>query len=154
MRKTYKCGFSHCMCNEPLTDDNAFIFNKRRWHKQCYHIKETVEKIREYYLSHIDRQVTMSFLNSVLNSILYEKKVDADYLLFALQYAWETGKEIKAPAYLHYLADDNRIKRLYKTTHMPTDKQRNVSIDTEFDYDDKEGIPLHTKSFSDIIKKE
>ena len=152
--KTYKCGFAHCACAEPLTDNNSVMVGKRHWHKQCFHIQETVGEIRKYYLSHFDRQAPMSYLNSVINNILYEKKVDADYLLFAMKYAYETDKKINAPASLHFLASDKRIQRLYKITYTSPETKKKVSIDTEFDYTDKEGIPLHTKSFSDILRKE
>lgn len=152
--KTYKCGFSHCSCEEPLTDDNAVLVGKRRWHKECIHAKDTADAIRKYYLSHIDRQVTMAFLNSVLSDVLYKKKVNADYLLFALKFAYETNKPVKSPAYLHYLADDKRIQRLYKTTMVSYDKQRQVTIDTEFDYSEQETPPLKKKSFANILRKE
>lgn len=151
--KTYKCGFAHCMCDEPLTDDNCIIQGSRRWHKKCFQAKETAEEIRKYYRANISSQVTMSFLNSVLNDVLYKKKVDAEYLLFALKYAYETNKEIKSPVYLHYLADDKRIQRLYKTTHSSPERNKKVSIDTEFDFSDKETVPMKTQSFSDILRK-
>lgn len=153
--KTYKCGFQHCNCEEPLTEENGIPVGKRYWHKECYHIKETADKIRKYYVSHISSQVTMAFLNSVISDILYKKKVNADYLLFALKYAYETNKSIKSPAYLHYIADDKRIQKLYNTTMVDHTKKRTVSIDTEFDYSDHDEVPATKRhTFADILRKE
>lgn len=56
----------------------------------------------------------MKQLVSVINAIVFNKNIEAEYLFFALSYALSNKIPIRSPYGLHYLIDNNKIKSTWK----------------------------------------
>ena len=125
MKKTkiYKCSFRHCQHEScVISQDDAVMINKRYYHEDCAKNYTNIEEINKLYYEKISNTVVMPQLVNVINNIIFKKKVDSSYLLFALKYSINTKKTINYPQGLHYIIDDYRIKEAWKKK-----QSRNVS---------------------------
>lgn len=113
--KTYKCGFRHCQHEScEVSQDEAVKIKNRYYHEDCAKIYSNIEEIKTLYYEKISNTVVMPQLMSVINNIIFKKKVDSDYFLFAVKYAINTKRKIKYPQGLHYVIDDYCIKDAWK----------------------------------------
>lgn len=126
--KTFKCAFSHCMCNGGIvTEDEAVKVNSRYWHKDCYEIRSLMDEVEELYLSYVSSVVPIRFLKRIINDIVFGKKLmnekvpkqqsdlaAARYLNFCMHYAVNHNHRISAPPGLYYLIANERIKKAYE----------------------------------------
>lgn len=117
--KMYKCMYSHCSHPEDkLKSGEGITIGNRHFHTECMEESNTVKEIRKYYCENISDTVVLSFLNKVINAIVYDKKVSADFLFFALRYAVTHHVRVNSPAGLHYLIDNRKIKDEYAKNRM------------------------------------
>lgn len=117
--KMYKCGFRHCQhesCEVPQGE--AVKIGNRYYHEDCAKIYKNIEEIKKMYYEKISNTVVMPQLVSVINNIIFKKKVDSDYFLFAVDYAINIKKKINYPQGLHYIVDDYRIKDAWHKKQM------------------------------------
>lgn len=113
--KVYKCGFCHCQHEScEISQDEAVKIRNRYFHKDCAETYNNIEEIKRLYYEKISNTVVMPQLLSVVNNIIFKKKIDSNYLLFALKYAINTKRTINYPQGLHYLIDDYKIKAAWK----------------------------------------
>jgi hypothetical protein len=108
--KTYKCGFKHCLHENDVSQDEAIKIGNRYMHEDCAVISNNITKIRDIYYEKISNTVVVKQLVSVINALIFTKKIDSSYLLFAINFALTSNILIKSPYGLHYLADNQRIK--------------------------------------------
>lgn len=113
--KTYKCGFRHCQHEScEVSQDEAVKIKNRYYHEDCAKIYSNIEEIKKLYYEKISNTVVMPQLMSVINNIIFKKKVDSNYFVFAVKYAINTKRKINYPQALHYIIDDYRIKDAWK----------------------------------------
>ena len=165
--KIVKCRYPKCSKLHESTDlpkDKAVAAGgSRYYHPDCYHIMQTVNKIRDLFIKNIDSTLTgkqIGTLVSTINNIIFDKKVDVEYLKFALEYFIKNkpGKLNYAPG-LHYIIKDKDVINSWK-------KYNEQKIRQEFKElrnDDNEEIteldlsnsfvykPQSSKSFADIL---
>lgn len=158
MPKTYKCNYNHCSCDDELTDENRVVIGNRSYHKKCAEIKELIIKIRDYYIENVSNTVVVSQLVNAINNIVFTKEVEAEYLMFCLENAVKSGKQIKSPYYLHYLVDNNKNKSEYKSKSKVKENiisKVKAEITTEFNFDSApEPIKVEEYSgFEKILKR-
>ena len=112
--KTYKCSFKHCQHEScEISQDEAVIVGSRYMHKDCSKINTDISDIRDLYYEKISKTVVWSQLVSVINNIIFTKKVNSGFLLFALKHCISAKMPIKSPYGLHYIIDNQRIKELW-----------------------------------------
>lgn len=150
--KQYKCSYAHCKRKEERLSVDSPILNGRHYHSECLKEKESIEKIRNLYIEQVSQTVVMSLLNKTINNIIFQKKVSADFLYFALNWAIKNHKRINSPLYLHYLIDNKAIKDAYTANISKSVYQQTKTINTVSDtvFNIKPVKPK--KSFNDILK--
>lgn len=144
--KQYKCAFGHCAHDGgKVNQDEAVRIGTRYWHKDCYEISELVKEIREDYLNNFSSTVVVSFLNKVINEIIFGKKLEnkkvskaqsnleaARYLSFAVKYAISNSIPITHVPGLYYLIDNTRVKKAYeKQNELKTQKEMREAMKNE-----------------------
>lgn len=136
---TYKCAYQHCPFGGQVDKDEAVSYKRRHYHKKCFQDVVNKEKIREYYLENINKTEILSKLNGVISNIIDVKKVDSEFLLFAIQYAVRNSIQIHTPMGLHYLVNNYKIKEAWKKEQAK--KIKKISFDdietvdnVKFDY--------------------
>lgn len=154
--KKYKCGYSHC--NHPddlISAGDGTTVGKRHYHNDCFKQSETIKEIRGYYLNNISDTVVMSLLNKVINVIIFEKNVSAEYLLYCLKYAVANKIRINSPLGMYYLIDNKRIKEAHTANKAcEIKKEIKVSCDDDFDFSavQPKNNQYKHKSFADILR--
>lgn len=115
-KQVYKCGFKHCQHEScEVLQDEAVKVGGRYMHKDCAKISNNMTKVRDIYYEEISKTVVVKQLVSVINNLVLKKNVDSSYLLFALNHAISAKIPIKSPYGLHYLIDNQNIKKLWNT---------------------------------------
>jgi len=109
--KVYKCAFKHCKHkNQDVLELDAEKVGNRYMHKDCAKTSLNINKVKDLYYEKISKTVVMKQLVSVINAIVFNKNIDAEYLFFALSYAISNKIPIRSPYGLHYLIDNKNIK--------------------------------------------
>lgn len=147
--KEYICGYKHCLHpQQKITQSDAIKVGNRYYHKECNEIKTNIEKIRDLYFYNVSKTVVMSQLIKVINTIVFDKKVDSNYFLFALNYAIANKITIKSPYTLHYIIDNSHIKKQW------TEKQNKRTLqDIKFDLSNISPQTHPSSSFSIKTKR-
>lgn len=147
--KQYKCGYNHCVHeNGTVTDEEAVLIGKRRWHRDCYELKGLIEEIEENYVEHISRSVPVAYLRKIVNDIIFGKKLENSqvekwksnleagrYLSFCLKFAIENGIPLTHPPGLYYLIDNARVKKAYQ-------KEQELKVQKEIKESMKEDVEV------------
>ena len=134
------------------------------YHPDCYHTMQTVNEIRDLFVKEIDPTLTgkqIGALVSIINNIIFEKKVSVDFLKFAVQYfiKYKPGS-LKYPPGLNYIIQDNAVKKAWKTNQTNKSqeeirtKQKLILDEFQFDLPDMSKLeykPKPARSFADIL---
>lgn len=124
------------------------------YHKECLDEWNYIKEIKKVYYEKISKAVVQSILGKVINDIIYGKNIDAEYLLYALNYAINHNYKLNSPYGLHYIIDDYKIKNQWKLDQSKKilEHKKNIEIinteDIPFYYN-----PSKQKGFNDIIKE-
>jgi hypothetical protein len=112
--KTYVCGYKHCQIHEKIPASEAVNVGNRKYHKECSETREKINEIRDLYIDNIDKSVTIPELVGVINRIIFDKKFDVEYMLFAMKNVIRRKLRIKSPYTLYYVADNKQIIKLWE----------------------------------------
>ncbi len=111
-----KCRYSRCIFGggdiEPGKE--VEVSKGRYMHSECARYNATIKEIVRLYSESIDRTVVFSELQNVINKIVFDKKVDPDFLLFAIKKAILNKTKIRAPYGLYYLVNDKDMIDTWK----------------------------------------
>lgn len=123
------CSYANCPYLDKMVDiesENAIRIGTRYKHKTCDEISNNCIKIRDTYVNNVSNSVVMAQLCGVIKNLVFKKLRDDDlspeksalkaseYLLFALNYAINNHMRIRNPLSLHYLIDNQRVKKAWE----------------------------------------
>lgn len=151
--KLVKCRYTHCKHpGEDLPMGQMVKSGKSSYyHPDCLDEKDTIAKIVDYYINNVDNRVTVAQLRSVINNIVFKKRVPAKELLFDLIYVHKSGRKINSPCTLHYIITNKKVQNEYKKyldSKASTHKSTNVPVKEEVVFKSKENKTL---GFDDIF---
>lgn len=109
-----KCGYNHCLYDGEVSKEEAVKHGSRYYHKKCLEQMQTKKEIRELYLEKVNPTEVVAMLNKVINTIIDVKKVDGNFLLYALKYAINSNFVFHSPAGLYYIINNYKIKEEFK----------------------------------------
>lgn len=113
MAKTYKCAYAHCKHDTKDIDpkNGSFVqYSSRYWHEDCLRESLAIREIIDVFYTKINEKVVMSQLRSVINNLVYNKKNDAEYILYGLNYYIDHGIPINYPQGLYYVAQSKEVQ--------------------------------------------
>lgn len=114
--KSYVCGYKHCLHKgEKVLESEAIVVNKKRYHKDCLQISETIKLIKDTYIEKINDKENPVVILSVVNNLVFKKGVDADFLLFALEDIARRKVDVKSPYTMHYFDKNMILKEKWRT---------------------------------------
>lgn len=137
--KTYKCAFKHCKHQSQVLQENEAVkVGNRYMHEDCARTSENMIKVRDVYYERISQEVVMKILVRVIQNIVLEKGIDAEYLVFAIEYAADNKIPIRSPYGLYYLVDNYKVKEAWKNkniekrvSEIKKEAEQNVIIDPQ-----------------------
>jgi len=112
--REYKCWNKRCAHGGKVTDNIAVKVGSKRYHKDCKMDIDNLKKVRELYIEFVDPAVVHMQLNKVINTLIEDKKVDSEFLLFVIEFIIEKDIEVNVPFSLYYKVTDYKIKKAYK----------------------------------------
>lgn len=114
--KIVKCRFSHCSHeSKELNIEDAVKSGKSSYyHKDCYEVKENIAKIADTFLKRVNANTPYAVLIRTINNIVFDKQVDSNFLLFALEYHLAHNKPLRYPQGLHYVISNDETIKAYE----------------------------------------
>ena len=145
------CKYSHCLHdNREIEKRKAIRVGNSYYHSDCFKTKEDIKEIVNLFKVHINANPVYAQLQSVINNIIFVKKIQSDFLLFGLRYYIEHKIPLNYPQGLYYVIQNKDVTNAYNKTKAKEIK-KSVEIteqtETEFKF-----VPTKNKGFSDIIK--
>ena len=145
------CKYSHCLHdNREIEKRKAIRVGNSYYHSDCFKTKEDIKEIVNLFKAHINANPVYAQLQSVINNIIFVKKIQSDFLLFGLRYYIEHKIPLNYPQGLYYVIQNKDVTNAYNKTKAKEIK-KSVEIteqtETEFKF-----VPTKNKGFSDIIK--
>lgn len=158
-----KCQFSKCSLLHDTTDVNIDVAVKDGrlyYHPDCYKIKTTVAKTKEYFVENINPLLTMqqqTSLYTVLYDLIFKKNQDPDYLYYCVWYmhTYRPGK-LNFPAGLYYVIQNRDIITAWNKLKLrkQKDEQEKEKVLEPMQFDATETFHYEiqkTKGFTDIL---
>lgn len=109
--KSYVCGYKHCLHKgEKVLENEAIMIGKKRYHKDCLKTSEIIKIIKDTYLERMNDKENPITILSVVNTLVFKKGVQAEYILFCLEEMCNKGVKFKAPYTMHYF-DKNLVMK-------------------------------------------
>jgi len=122
-----KCRYAHCKHDgEKIRRDEAIKVGAAYYHPDCYAEKEKLHEIEKYYIEHFDMSPIMSMLRKTINNIIFTKKMDPDYVIYAMKYAKTNHIPVRNPAGLYYITKDWKIETEWEK-HLEKKNQAKVA---------------------------
>ena len=145
------CKYSHCLHdNREIEKRKAIRVGNSYYHSDCFKTKEDIKEIVNLFKAHINANPVYAQLQSVINNIIFVKKIQSDFLLFGLRYYIEHKIPLNYPQGLYYVIQNKDVTNAYNKTKAKEIK-KSVEIteqtETEFKF-----VSTKNKGFSDIIK--
>ena len=154
-KKTVKCRSKYCRHRtRTLMRTKAVQVGNAYYHADCYRDLQNCKAIIDLFRERVDPYVTMALLRKVVDTLVYEKNVCSDYLLFALRYCVSHDVNLKHPQGLYLIVQDPTIQREY--LRKEDEKKRKLFRNMLMDDDNSESFdhkPERPMSFEDIITR-
>lgn len=88
------------------------------YHPDCWHTMQTVSKIRDTFVKEVNPMLTgpqIGQLVSIVNNMIFSKKIDVDYILFSLQWfiKYKPGA-LKFPGGISYIVQNRDVEAAWK----------------------------------------
>ena len=145
------CKYSHCLHdNREIEKRKAIRVGNSYYHSDCFKTKEDIKEIVNLFKAHINANPVYAQLQSVINNIIFVKKVQSDFLLFGLRYYIEHKIPLNYPQGLYYVIQNKDVANAYnkaKTKEIKKSVEITEQAETEFKF-----VPTKNKGFADIIK--
>ena len=145
------CKYSHCLHdNREIEKRKAIRVGNSYYHSDCFKTKEDIKEIVNLFKAHINANPVYAQLHSVINNIIFVKKVQSDFLLFGLRYYIEHKIPLNYPQGLYYVIQNKDVANAYnkaKTKEIKKSVEITDQAETQFKF-----VPTKNKGFADIIK--
>ena len=145
------CNYSHCLhSNREIEKEKAVRVGNSYYHSDCFKTKEDIKEVVNLFKTYINPNPVYTQLQSVINNIIFVKKVQSDFLLFGLRYYIEHKIPLNYPQGLYYVIQNKDVANAYnkaKTKEIKKSVEITEQAETEFKF-----VPTKNKGFADIIK--
>ena len=111
-----KCGYSKCKHDGIVnTDsDDCVEENGKYYHRDCLREKNAIAEIIDFWYREIDEDVVFNQLRRVIDQLVYQRGMDASYILFAIK---KRAKFLNYPSGIYYAVGDKRLKADWRILH-------------------------------------
>ena len=111
-----KCGYKKCKHDGIVnTDsDDCVEENGKYYHRDCLREKNAIAEIIDFWYREIDEDVVFNQLRRVIDQLVYQRRMDASYILFAIK---KKAKFLNYPSGIYYAVGDKRLKADWRILH-------------------------------------
>lgn len=159
--KMVKCKYPQCSklhSSKILPKKEAIKGNNGSYyHADCYHYTRTITEVKDLFYKKLNPVMTgkqVSELMSTINNIVFDKKVDVDFLRFALEYyiKHQLGN-INYPHGLHYIIQNrtiisqwNHFNKIETEKEVKEQMKKLIAEEEERDLSTDQGLELNNNS--------
>lgn len=146
-----KCRSTHCLhdTKELLKEDAVNPKKGLFYHQDCYRTQEEIKEIIDLFSKQINPNVVYSQLRHVINTIVYDRRIGSDLLLFGLKYYIQNKIPLNYPMGLYYVVQNKKMIDAFHK-YKANQVSRKIEI-TEDKIDAFQRIPAKTNGFADIL---
>ena len=120
------------------------------YHKDCYQTQEEIKEIIDLFSKKINPNVVYSQLRHVINTIVYDRKIGSDLLLFGLKYYIRNKISLNYPLGLYYVVQNKKMIDAFNK-YKANQISRKIEL-TEDDHTEFQHIPAKINGFADILQ--
>lgn len=149
-----RCNFPSCQHKTRYLDPKEALrdSNGNYYHKDCYKSQEDIKQIIALFKKSINKNVVVSQLQDVINTIAFKKGLGTDVILFGLRYYIKNEIPLHYPKGLYYVIQNKDMMQAYHEA-----KDRNAIKGHKIEIKDATHTtfthkPIKQKRFSDILK--
>ena len=108
-----KCRYSRCPYGGEVVKEEAVKDGKQYYHPDC---KQKVEMRKEMVqlVTEINPNIVQSELGRTLNTLLYNRELSFDYVLYAFKYAKHAGIALYNAGSIYKLMNNPRYVKAYQ----------------------------------------
>lgn len=109
------CSFSHCQHEGKIINaGEEFVeIKKKYYHSDCRKIMDDIKRIKAMYSDYVGIDKTnFAILSKTINNLIFDKKYETDYIIFALGRHIQERKFLRYPAGLYHIVENI----MYKTS--------------------------------------
>lgn len=153
MKKTVKCKYIHCRHeSKDIDKEKAVLVGKSSYyHKDCLMEKENIEEIMKLFQERINKNVVFSQLRRTINSIIYDKDISSEFLLFGLKYYISHKIPLNYPGGLYYVIQNKDVLKAYTARRNNFKSKSAISENNTVAETDFKFKPKKKKTFSDLL---
>ena len=131
-KNTVICRYKYCKhdSKDILREEAKSSGNSRYYHSDCFKEMKEKEEIKRLFVEKISRNVPIPQLVKIINTIVHNKNISSEYLLFGLQYYIDNHKTLRYPAGLYYVIADKDVETEYN-------KLKNRDVKCKFDIEEE-----------------
>ena len=140
-----KCAYSHCKHKQDpvhVGSDDCVEENGKYYHPDCLREKNDIAEIIDFWYKEIDKDVVFNQLRRVIDQLVYNRGVDAGFILYAIK---KKAKYLNYPAGIFYAIGDKRLKADWKIVReaeklkaVKKASEKATKIEPAFQYVEKE----------------
>lgn len=151
-KNTVVCRFKNCIHeSREIAKEEAVKVGNLYYHEDCAKIKDDIALTIELFEKHINPNPVFVQLRAVINNIIFDRKVDSEFLVFALKYYIEKKIPLRYPQGLYYMVQNLEAKEAFDKKM--AEKFKNIKVDLS---ETKEEVtfeykPIKQKGFGDIL---
>lgn len=108
-----KCRWKHCKFGGEVDKDKAVQIGLSYFHPECYAERESIQKIIDTWHERVDAYPMESMLRKMVNDLVLKQNVNAEFLLFALNYCLDHGWNLRHPAGLKAVSKDDKARKAW-----------------------------------------
>lgn len=141
--KVVQCHYPKCSKlheSTSLPKEEAIQGGKQHnyYHPDCYHIMQTVCKIRDTFYKEVNPELTskqIGQLVSIVNHMVLEKKIDVDFIFFSLLFFIKNKPgRLQFPAGITYIVQDRDVIKAWE-------EEQQKKLKREIEEQQKEFVP-------------
>ena len=109
-----KCRWKHCKYGGEVDKDKAVKVGIAYFHPECYAERQAIQKIIDVWHERVDAYPMESMLRKMVNDLVLKQDVNAEFLLFALNYCIDHGWHLRYPAGLKHVAKNEDAQKAWE----------------------------------------
>lgn len=147
-----KCRWKHCKFGGEVDKDKAVKVGIAYYHPECYAERESIQKIIDVWHERVDAYPMESMLRKMVNDLVLKQNVNAEFLLFALNYCLNNGWNIRDPRVLKAVSKDDKASKAWDSRQERIIKQKMKEQATQNDSIMDFNLPKTNSSYSNKPK--
>lgn len=152
-----KCRYSKCLHeSQEMNKKDAIQEGNSYYHPDCFRTKEEIKEIIDLFAKYINPNPVYAQLHKVINTIVFDKGLGSEFLLFGLRYYITHKIPLNYPGGLYYVVQNKEVLRAYNKEKIKKEISANKDRIESQEYSEDNSrdfgyIPQKPKTIEDVV---